>query len=113
MGGGSTATSIVFGPSEGYAAVVDKGEQICKADLVQIFALSCYAGCFIGFGALLSLTISGNVDGTELIHGSGVPGYIYAVLFPVNLLFILLSGCITRVQHSQHQLLGSRAVQRY
>jgi len=94
MGGGSQATSIVFGPGEGYAAIVDKGEQLCKADKFQIFMLSFYAGCYIGFGALLSLTISGNLEGTEMIHGKGVTGYIYAVLFPVNLLFILLSGAI-------------------
>jgi len=94
MGGGSQATSIVFGPGEGYAAVVDKGEQLCKADKFQIFMLSFYAGCYIGFGALLSLSISGQLEGTVMIHGSGVTGYIYAVLFPVNLLFILLSGAI-------------------
>lgn len=94
MGGGSQATSIVFGPGEGYAAVVDKGEQLCKADKFQIFMLSFYAGCYIGFGALLSLSISGNLEGTVMIHGKGVTGYIYAVLFPVNLLFILLSGAI-------------------
>mmetsp|Transcript_16677 Transcript_16677/g.32639 ORF Transcript_16677/g.32639 Transcript_16677/m.32639 type:complete len:377 (+) Transcript_16677:75-1205(+) len=94
MGGGSTATSTVLGPAEGYAAIVDKGEQLVKADPVQILMLSFYAGCFIGFGALLSLTISGNIEGTVMIHGTGVSGYIYAVLFPVNLLFILLSGCI-------------------
>jgi formate/nitrite transporter len=94
MGGGTTATSIVLGPGEGYAAIVDKGEQLCKAEKIQIFMLSVYAGGYIGFGALLSLTISGNIDGTVMIHGNGVSGYIYAVLFPVNLLFILLSGCI-------------------
>jgi formate/nitrite transporter len=94
MGGGSTATSIVFGPGEGYAAIVDKGEQLCKADKFQIFMLSFYAGCYIGFGALLSLTISGNIEGTIMHHGTGVSGYIYAVLFPVNLLFILLTGGI-------------------
>jgi formate/nitrite transporter len=93
MGGGSTM-SIVIGPKEGYAAIVDKGEQLCQTSLVKIFALSTFAGCFIGFGALLSLTISGNIDPMVKAIGTGVQGYLYAMLFPVNLLFILLSGSI-------------------
>lgn len=94
MGGGTQAASVVVGPAEGYAAIVDKGESLCNGDKFQIFCVSFYAGCYIGFGALLSLTISGNLEGTIMIHGSGVTGYIYAVLFPVNLLIILLSGCL-------------------
>jgi len=93
MGGGKAA-SLVIGPKEGYAAVVDKGEQLCKAKLIQIFALSTMAGCFIGFGALLSLTISGTIDGAVKGLGAGVQNWLFAALFPVNLLFILLSGCI-------------------
>jgi len=93
MGGGKAA-SLVIGPKEGYAAIVDKGEQLCNASLIQIFALSTMAGCFIGFGALLSLTISGNIDGALKCLGPGVGTWLFAALFPVNLLFILLSGCI-------------------
>lgn len=78
----------------GYAAIVDKGEQLCKTSLVQIFAVSVMAGCFIGFGALLSLTISGNIDGAIKGLGGGVQTWLFAALFPVNLLFILLSGCL-------------------
>jgi len=86
--------SVVIGPKEGYAAIVDKGEQLCQTSLVKIFWLSTMAGCFIGFGALLSLSISGNIEPMILSIGSGVSTYIYAMLFPVNLLFILLSGSI-------------------
>jgi len=93
MGGGKAA-SLVIGPKEGYAAIVDKGESLCKAHLIQIFALSSMAGCFIGFGALLSMTITGNIDGAIKGLGSGVSTWLFAALFPVNLLFILLSGCI-------------------
>jgi len=85
---------LVIGPAAGYASIVDKGEQLCNAPLVQIFALSCFAGCFIGFGALLSLTISGGIDGAIKGLGPGVQTWLYAALFPVNLLFILLSGSI-------------------
>jgi len=93
MGGGK-AMSLVFGPAQGYGAIVDKGEQLCKASLVQIFALSTFAGCFIGFGALLSLTIGGRILPAVEAYGKGVQTWTYAALFPVNLLFILLSGSI-------------------
>jgi len=86
--------SVVIGPKEGYAAIVDKGEQLCGTSLIKIFWLSSFAGCFIGFGALLSLSISGNIEPMVKAIGSGVSTYIYAMLFPVNLLFILLSGSI-------------------
>lgn len=93
MGGGK-ALSLVFGPAQGYGAIVDKGEQLCKARLTQIFALSTFAGCFIGFGALLSLTIGGRILPAVEQYGSGIQTWTYAALFPVNLLFILLSGSI-------------------
>jgi len=93
MGGGKAA-SLVLGPKEGYASIVDKGEQLCKASLVQIFALSVMAGGYIGFGALLSMTICGSIDGAVKGLGDGVKKWLFAALFPVNLLFILLSGCI-------------------
>jgi len=93
MGGGK-ALSLVFGPAQGYGAIVDKGEQLCKASLVQILALSTFAGCFIGFGALLSLTIGGRILPAVEQYGSGIQTWTYAALFPVNLLFILLSGSI-------------------
>jgi len=86
--------SLVFGPAQGYGAIVDKGEQLCKASLVQIFALSTFAGCFIGFGALLSLTIGGRILPAVDAYGQGIQTWTYAALFPVNLLFILLSGSI-------------------
>ena len=53
---GGTALSLVFGPAQGYGAIVDKGEQLCKASLMQIGVLPTFAGCFVGFGALLALT---------------------------------------------------------
>jgi len=93
MGGGK-ALSLVFGPAQGYGAIVDKGEQLCKASLVQVLALSTFAGCFIGFGALLSLTIGGRILPAVEQYGSGIQTWTYAALFPVNLLFILLSGSI-------------------
>merc|ERR1719242_1486215 len=86
--------SLVIGPGAGYQAIVDKGESLCGESLVKIFALATFAGCFIGFGALLSLTIGGKILPAVASHGSGLQTWVYAALFPVNLLFILLSGSI-------------------
>jgi len=94
MGGGGKALSLVLGPGPCYQAIVDKGEQLCGESPIKIFALGTMAGCFIGFGALLSLTIGGNILPAVASHGSGLQTWVYAALFPVNLLFILLSGCI-------------------
>jgi len=94
MGGGGKALSLVIGPGPCYQAIVDKGEQLCGESLIKIFALSVMAGCFIGFGALLSLTIGGNILPAVASHGSGLQTWVYSALFPVNLLFILLSGSI-------------------
>jgi len=94
MGGGGKAMSLVVGPGPCYQAIVDKGESLCGESLVKIFALSVFAGCFIGFGALLSLTIGGNILPAVASHGQGLQTWVYAALFPVNLLFILLSGSI-------------------
>jgi len=47
----------------------------------------------IGFGALLATVISGNIPGmTE--DNPGFQSFVFAALFPVNLLLILLSGGI-------------------
>jgi len=94
MGGGGKAMSLIIGPGAGYQAVVDKGEQLCGEGLVKIFWLAVFAGCFIGFGALVSLTIGGSILPAVASHGSGLQTWVYAALFPVNLLFILLSGSI-------------------
>jgi len=86
--------SVVIGPAEGYAAIVDKGEQLTLTDRLKVFTLSVYAGCFIGFGALVALTVGGNIDKMVAANGSGVQTFVYAALFPVNLLFVLLSGAV-------------------
>ena len=44
------------------------------------FVLKTFAGFFIGFGALLSLSISGNIAPMVKAIGTGVQGYIYATL---------------------------------
>lgn len=94
MGGGGKAMSLIIGPGPCYQAIVDKGQSLCGESLMKIFALSVFAGCFIGFGAQLSLTIGGSILPAVASHGQGLQTWVYASLFPVNLLFILLSGSI-------------------
>merc|ERR1740138_992513 len=54
---------------------------------------SFYAGCYIGFGAQLAATISGNMKGFTADNPS-LESIVFAALFPVNLLLILLTGGI-------------------
>jgi len=80
-------------PAEAYRLLADKGVDTAKCSSAFIFMQSFYAGCYIGFGALLSLTIASNIPGiTE--DNPGVQNFVFAALFPVNLLLILLTGGI-------------------
>merc|ERR1719160_1960416 len=54
---------------------------------------SFYAGCYIGFGAQLATAISANLPGWTS-ENPGFESFVFAALFPVNLLLILLSGGI-------------------
>jgi formate/nitrite transporter len=90
MGGGETM-SIIKGPKEAYASFCEKGELLSKTESAKVFFQSFYAGCYIGFGALLAVVISGNLKGwTEL--NPGFETFVFAALFPVNLLLILVTG---------------------
>jgi formate/nitrite transporter len=58
-----------------------------------VFGQSFIAGCYIGFGALLAVKIAGSIPG----YTDGNPGLksaVFAFLFPVNLVLILLTGGI-------------------
>lgn len=45
-------------------------------------------GCYIGFGGLLSMVIAGQIPSSD----PGTQTFVFAALFPVNLLLILLTG---------------------
>lgn len=90
-GGAPTMTSMVKTPAETYHAFADKGAANAKASIAKTLHQSVIAGGYIGFGALLSLTIAGNVPGIKA-ENPGIPKFIFAALFPVNLLLILQSG---------------------
>jgi formate/nitrite transporter len=85
--------SIVKGPKEAYHALADKGAILCQDKSLKLFFQSFYAGCYIGFGAQLATVISGNLKGwTE--ENPAFESFVFAALFPVNLLLILLTGGI-------------------
>eukprot|EP00929_Paragymnodinium_shiwhaense_P111206 TRINITY_DN7890_c0_g5_i1.p1 TRINITY_DN7890_c0_g5~~TRINITY_DN7890_c0_g5_i1.p1 ORF type:complete len:361 (+),score=58.26 TRINITY_DN7890_c0_g5_i1:103-1185(+) len=80
-------------PSEAYLLLADKGRDTTKYSSHLVFFQSFYAGCYIGFGALLSATIAGSIPGLSE-NNPGFQNFVFAALFPVNLLLILLSGGI-------------------
>jgi len=82
---------VVKAPAEAYDSIVQKGVELCNKPSVALLHQSIYAGCYIGFGGLLSLTIAGNLRGWDYDE-AGMVTWIFAALFPVNLLLIILSG---------------------
>lgn len=80
-------------PNEAYHSLAEKGECTVKESSAKIFFQSFYAGCYIGFGALVAVVISGNMKGFTK-DNPGFESFVFAALFPVNLLLILLSGGI-------------------
>eukprot|EP00929_Paragymnodinium_shiwhaense_P111207 TRINITY_DN7890_c1_g1_i1.p1 TRINITY_DN7890_c1_g1~~TRINITY_DN7890_c1_g1_i1.p1 ORF type:complete len:372 (+),score=48.82 TRINITY_DN7890_c1_g1_i1:352-1467(+) len=80
-------------PKDAYMLMADKGMDTTNYSSALVFFQSFYAGCYIGFGALLAATIAGSIPGaTE--ENPGLQNFVFAALFPVNLLLILLSGGI-------------------
>eukprot|EP00929_Paragymnodinium_shiwhaense_P031924 TRINITY_DN1777_c0_g2_i2.p1 TRINITY_DN1777_c0_g2~~TRINITY_DN1777_c0_g2_i2.p1 ORF type:complete len:291 (-),score=42.85 TRINITY_DN1777_c0_g2_i2:233-1105(-) len=83
----------VKGSSDGYHVLAERGREITMAASIMVFSQSIYAGCYLGFGALLATKISGSLPGlTE--DNPGLEDFVFAALFPVNLLLILQSGGI-------------------
>merc|ERR1719254_199959 len=94
MGGGNIEiVSIVKGPKEAYHSLAEKGALTAKDTSAKIFFQSFYAGCYIGFGAQLAVAISGNLQGWTQANPA-FESFVFAALFPVNLLLILLTGGI-------------------
>merc|ERR1719454_2178591 len=93
MGGGGDVMSTVKGPKESYLTLAEKGKLTCDEKSLKVFGQSFIAGCYIGFGALLAVKIAGSIPG----YTDGNPGLksaVFAFLFPVNLVLILLTGGI-------------------
>mmetsp|Transcript_45612 Transcript_45612/g.103232 ORF Transcript_45612/g.103232 Transcript_45612/m.103232 type:complete len:322 (-) Transcript_45612:62-1027(-) len=93
MGAGGDLVSLVKGPKEAYFSLAEKGDLLAKTSSAKVFMQSFYAGCYIGFGAQLATCISGNMEGFTK-ENPGFESFVFAALFPVNLLLILLTGGI-------------------
>jgi len=92
MGGGDVV-SLVKAPKEAYVGLAEKGKLTCDEFSVKVFGQSFIAGCYIGFGALLAVTIAGSMPGLTK-DNPGLKTLIFAFLFPVNLVLIILTGGI-------------------
>mmetsp|Transcript_21241 Transcript_21241/g.71441 ORF Transcript_21241/g.71441 Transcript_21241/m.71441 type:complete len:313 (-) Transcript_21241:414-1352(-) len=91
--GGAAAgmVSMVKPPQEAYFAFAEKGAANALLETPKILFQSIIAGGYIGFGGLLALIISSGCTGIKASNPS-LPQFIFAALFPVNLLLILLTG---------------------
>ncbi|CAK0870418.1 unnamed protein product [Prorocentrum cordatum] len=83
--------SIVKTPKDAFMGMVDKGVSMGGDSSIKIFHQSFYAGCYIGFGGMLSMVVAGGLDSAAQDNPT-IQTFVFAALFPVNLLLILLSG---------------------
>lgn len=80
--------SICLPPGDAYMEIVKKGEKTVAGGWLKCFHQAFVGGCYIGFGGLLSMAIGGQIPGAD----PGTQKFVFAALFPVNLLLILLTG---------------------
>jgi formate/nitrite transporter len=83
--------SLVDTPAQGYASLVKKGEYNAKASSVKTLFSAILGGCYVGMGGMLSLAVAGNIPGITAAN-PGLAKFIFAALFPVNLLLVLQAG---------------------
>ena len=80
--------STCLPPGDAYYKIVQKGEDAAKSPWYKVFHQAFVGGCYIGFGGLLSMVIGGQIPNSD----PGTQKFVFAALFPVNLLLILLTG---------------------
>merc|ERR1711871_1111408 len=88
MAPGIPVYSVCLPPDQAYFEIVKKGEKSSKSPSIKVFHQAFVGGCYIGFGGLLSMVIGGQIPGAD----PGTQKFVFAALFPVNLLLILLTG---------------------
>jgi formate/nitrite transporter len=88
MAPGIPTYSVCLPPNEAYFEIVKKGEKAAASPSIKVFHQAFVGGCYIGFGGLLSMVIGGQLPGADM----GAQKFVFAALFPVNLLLILLTG---------------------
>jgi len=84
----TTYTSTVKSAPDAYITFAEKGASNAHLPKRKIFHQSVLGGCYVGFGGLISLMISGNLGGLSAAN-PGVAKMAFAALFPVNLLLIV------------------------
>jgi len=83
--------NLVKSPPATFQALVDKGVANSKMSVAKTLFSSITGGCFVGFGGLLSVAITGAMPGVAATN-PGLIRFVFAALFPVNLLLVLQTG---------------------
>ena len=74
-----------------YTGMAEKGAANANMPFLKILHQSIMGGCYVGFGGLLSTVVAGGCPGIAASNPA-LKKFIFAALFPVNLLLILMSG---------------------
>lgn len=83
--------SNVLTPTEGFEALVQKGEFNAACGPTKILFSSALGGCYVGMGAMVSLAVAGNSPDLAAAD-PGLQKFIFAALFPMNLLLAQQCG---------------------
>lgn len=83
--------SNILTPAEAYQSLVQKGEYNAAASIPKTLFSSILGGCYVGMGAMVSLAVAGNSPGLAAAD-PGLQKFLFAALFPVNLLLALQCG---------------------
>ena len=83
--------SNILTPAEAYQSLVAKGEYNAAASIPKTLFSSILGGCYVGMGAMVSLAVAGNSPDLQAAD-PGLAKFLFAALFPVNLLLALQCG---------------------
>ena len=86
-----TKISNILSPAEAFESLVQKAEYNAAASIPKTLFSSILGGCYVGMGAMVSLSIAGNSPGLAAAD-PGLQKFLFAALFPVNLLLALQCG---------------------
>jgi formate/nitrite transporter len=80
---------MVYTPKETYEVMVKKGAANAEMPFLNLMHSAIMGGAYVGMAGLLSLTVAGNLGAGVAV---GTQKFVFAALFPVNLLLVLQSG---------------------
>jgi len=84
----TTYTAMVKSAPDAYISFAEKGASNAHLPKRKIFHQSVLGGCYVGFGGLIAIMISGNLGGISAANPA-IAKMAFAALFPVNLLLII------------------------